>query len=248
LHAGAHLSEHAAYGRIEAARAARRCPRILDLLADGSITLTTVGLIAAHLTEENSAELLERVGHKSRRDVERIVAELRPRAAVPSTIRKLPAPAPSESISTSLATVDVHSLSNDDPVPPRVRANPRPIVAPLAPDLYKLQFTVSGETQDKLRRVQDLLRHSIPGGDLALIFDRALTLLFEATIRTKVAATSHSKQLSGTVTSTGRHVPASVKREVWCRDAAQCAFVGPQGRCRERGWLEFHHVVPYGRP
>lgn len=32
-----HLSEHAAYGRIEAARAARRFPLILELLADGSI-------------------------------------------------------------------------------------------------------------------------------------------------------------------------------------------------------------------
>jgi hypothetical protein len=36
-----HLSEHAAYGRIEAARAARRWPIILELLSDGAITLTT---------------------------------------------------------------------------------------------------------------------------------------------------------------------------------------------------------------
>ena len=41
-----HLSEHAAYGRIEAARAARRFPEILDRLADGALTLTAVGLLA----------------------------------------------------------------------------------------------------------------------------------------------------------------------------------------------------------
>src|SRR4029453_6308460 len=46
------LSEHAAYGRIEADRAARRFPLILDLLTDGSITLTTVGLLSQHLTPE----------------------------------------------------------------------------------------------------------------------------------------------------------------------------------------------------
>jgi hypothetical protein len=40
------LSEHAAYGRIEAARAARRFPVILALLATGDITLTAVGLLA----------------------------------------------------------------------------------------------------------------------------------------------------------------------------------------------------------
>src|SRR5688572_11087719 len=44
-----HLSEHAAYGRIEAARAARRFPIILDLFSNGSINLTTVGLLRPHL-------------------------------------------------------------------------------------------------------------------------------------------------------------------------------------------------------
>src|SRR5580765_8087629 len=48
-----HLSEHAAYGRIEAARAARRHPVILDMLAAGLVNLTTVCLLAPHLTEED---------------------------------------------------------------------------------------------------------------------------------------------------------------------------------------------------
>jgi len=64
-----HLSEHATYGRIEAARAARRFPVILDLLADGSITLTTVTLVASELTPENHREVLERARHKSKRDI-----------------------------------------------------------------------------------------------------------------------------------------------------------------------------------
>ena len=38
------LSEHAAYNRIEAARAARKFPAILDRLADGSLSLATVRL------------------------------------------------------------------------------------------------------------------------------------------------------------------------------------------------------------
>ena len=32
---------------------------------------------------------------------------------------------------------------------------------------YKVQFTVSGETHEKLREAQDLLRYCIPDGDLA---------------------------------------------------------------------------------
>ena len=87
-----HLSEHAAYGRIEAARAARRCPGVLDLLNDGSVTLTTITLLAAHLTADNHGDLLNEAKHKSKRDVEHIVARLRPQPAVPATVRKLPEP------------------------------------------------------------------------------------------------------------------------------------------------------------
>src|SRR5688500_5891969 len=54
-----HLSEHAAYNRIGAARAARRYPAILDLLADGMVTVTTVTLLAPHLTPDNHRALLE---------------------------------------------------------------------------------------------------------------------------------------------------------------------------------------------
>src|ERR687895_250257 len=48
-----HLSEHAAYGRIETARAARKWPVVLELLADGSLHLTAISLLAPHLTAEN---------------------------------------------------------------------------------------------------------------------------------------------------------------------------------------------------
>jgi hypothetical protein len=42
-----------------------------------------------------------------------------------------------------------------------------------------VQFTIGRETYEKLRRVQDLLRHRLPSGDPAAIFDRAITLLLE---------------------------------------------------------------------
>ena len=45
--------------------------------------------------------------------------------------------------------------------------------------------------------------------------------------------------------SSSRHVPAAVKREVWRRDGGQCAFIGAAGRCTERGFLEYHHRVPF---
>ena len=86
-----HLSEGAAYARIEAARASLRFPAILSGLADGTLTLSSVGLIARHLTDANCAAVLVEVRHKSKRDVEHIVAGLRPMPDVPTMVRKLPA-------------------------------------------------------------------------------------------------------------------------------------------------------------
>jgi hypothetical protein len=121
---------------------------------------------------------------------------------------------------------------------------PRAIVVPLAPERYKMQITISREAHDTLRRAQDLLRHVIPSGDPAAIVERALSRLVEDLERRKLAAVRHPHQ-AGTVKPGSRHVPAAVRREVWTRDEGRCAFVGTEGRCTERGFLEFHHVIPF---
>ena len=87
-----HLSEHAALGRIEVARAARRLPALLAHLEDGSVTVTNARLLAPHMTEANCHELLAAARHRSKREVEAIVSRLRPQPDVRSTVRKLPTP------------------------------------------------------------------------------------------------------------------------------------------------------------
>jgi 5-methylcytosine-specific restriction endonuclease McrA len=272
-----HLSEHAAYGRIEAARAARRFPVILELLANGSITLTTVTLLAPHLTSTNVCAVLEAARHKSKREVERQVASLRPRPDVPFSIRKQPtpplaapcaplaidgrlatpapaSPAPPPSSPRASSSTPPHrdtTLAADAPSPRTLAPPPhtpsrRSVVEPLAPERYKIQVTVAVETVEKLRRVQDLMRHTLPNGDPAAIIDHALTLLLAHLERTALAATDRPRA-SRPASARSRHIPAAVRRAVWARDEGQCTFVGPEGRCRERGFLEFHHIEPYAR-
>src|SRR3989442_9484937 len=84
------LSEDAACSRIEAARACRRFPVILDRLASGEMTLTSVRLLGRHLTPENHQAVLARAGRRSRPEIEALVAELAPRPDVPTSVRKLP--------------------------------------------------------------------------------------------------------------------------------------------------------------
>jgi 5-methylcytosine-specific restriction endonuclease McrA len=244
-----HLAEHAAYNRIEAARAARRFPAILSLLADGHIHLSAVRLLAPHLTEANHGDVLREATHKSKREVEELVARLRPRPDAVSSVRKLPTAVPFVEANSNPATsqADVVSERAAVCVTPRdilSHPTPRPKIEPLAPERYKVQFTASRETYDKLRQVQDLLRHRLPGGDPAAIFDRALTLLLEDLKKQKLAVTERPRATRSTAPRS-RHVPASVRRTVWARDGGRCRFEGPAGRCGETGRLEFHHVVPY---
>ena len=297
------LAEHAAYNRIEAARASRRVPAILDLLADGSLNLSTVRLLAPHIRPDNLESLVSMAKGKSKRDVEALVARLAPRPDVAASVRKLPAPvasaevpppvplgAPQPAVPTAAASATREAFT-DEPattpaaslgsapagglahhssppassltLPPTAAGNPRAmpsdtsaasppdrpaqraVVTPLAPERYRVQFTVGEATHEKLRRVQDLLRREIPDGDPGAIFDRALTLLLEDVARKKVALTSQPRNARATATRS-RHIPARVKRAVWLRDGGRCAFVASAGRrCNERAFLEFHHREPY---
>jgi 5-methylcytosine-specific restriction endonuclease McrA len=245
-----HLSEHAAYARIEAARAARKLPVIFKLIADGSLHLTAITLLGRHLTEENHQAVLAAARHKSKRDIEEIVATLRPQPAVPSSVRKLPAPKAASTTGDTAppliapenvrGAVLTENVALRSPSPHMKHQMP---ITPLAPERYKIQCTVSRETHDKLRQIQDLMRHRVPDGDVATIVDCALTLLLTELRKSRHAAVAQPKRQGCHLR--GRHIPALVKRLVWERDGGQCAFVGTTGRCSERGFLEYHHLVPY---
>lgn len=233
------LSESAAYTRITAARAARSFPTILTRLADGAVTLTTVSLLAAHLTDENHDALLDAATHKSKREVERLVACLDPQPDVVSSLRRMAVPTQIKSAPTTLDA----AIQPPRPAPSGPR---RAVVAPLSAERYLLKVTLSEEAHSKLERISDLLRHVVPDGDPAVIVDRALTVLLEQLEKAKIGATLRPQAVPRS-TASSRHVPAAVKRAVWKRDEGRCAFVGAAGRCPETGFLEFHHVVPFAR-
>ena len=89
-----HLSEHEAYLRITAARASRKHPMLLEMLSDGRLHLTAIGMLAPHLTEGNRETLLARACLRSKRQIEELLVELSPKPDVPAGIRKLPAVSP----------------------------------------------------------------------------------------------------------------------------------------------------------
>jgi hypothetical protein len=232
-----HFSEDAACNRIEAARLVRRFPVVLPLLQDGRLSLTTLRLLGPQLGSDDPAELLAAASWKSRREVEVLIARRAPKALVPPSIRKLPEP-------RTMPGAALAELQRPAPAP-AAHPSRRAALAPLSEDQFKVTFTARAETCRKLKLAQDLLRHQIPDGSPAEIFDRALSVLLEELARRKAAACSRPRPSAGSRLGS-RHIPAEVRRAVWLRDGGRCAFVARSGRrCGEGGFLEFHHRKPY---
>jgi hypothetical protein len=269
------LAEHAAYNRIEAARASRRFPPLLDLLADGSMNLSTVRLLAPHLQTGNFESLVALAKGRSKREVEVLVAHLAPQPDVTASVRKLPAPSPpltvrlergqptapwpagvpfaqgqplaalptelppAAAVATTLGPAgrppsaapaepsrrsgdSAHASSSDAPAPAATLS--RPVVVPLAPGRYRVQFTVGEATHRRLRQAQDLLRREIPDGDPAAIFDRALALLLADVQGRKQAALRPPQRAS----SSGR-TPAFEEAARANASAPRSAASAPEG-------------------
>ena len=200
-----HLSEAEAYLRIAAARASRERPVLLTMLADGRLHLSAIAKLAPHLTPENKDALLRRAAHKSKREIEELIAELAPRPDAPAVMRRLPArraqsaPAPVGSLGRGgvapalelrpdgvvacASQLRPDAVASAGPELGLVGVAARPgscpsrstVVEPLAPARYKVQFTASAALHDKLERLQALMRSSVPDGDLAAIIEQAVT-------------------------------------------------------------------------
>jgi hypothetical protein len=271
-----YLSDAEAYLRITVARVSRRFPVVLAMLADGRLHLSAIARLAPHLRDEGGEALLARAAHRSKRELELLIAELAPSPDVPSTMRRLPAAPSPAAVEFRPDGVGIRELGSrpvlgatlaaDPPsVPsapaatpaasgaPPTRACPPSspgVLAPLAPARYKVQFTASEELHGKIERARALLRHQIPDGDLALVVDRAMTLLVRELERARFAATPAPRKGASEAdpTPSSRRIPDPIRRAVWTRDGGQCTFCDRHGRrCPARERLEFHHLVPFAR-
>ena len=104
-----HMSEDVAYKRIKAARAARRFPAIFEAVATGRLHLSAVVLLAPHLTEHTAKELLAAAVHRTKAEVERLLAERFPQPDVRAWVEAIP-PAPPIPPSGQQAPGPVESL------------------------------------------------------------------------------------------------------------------------------------------
>jgi hypothetical protein len=98
------------------------------MLADGRLHLTAVAKLAPHLTAENREALLARAVHRSKREIEELLAKLAPRPDAPAGVRRLPSRPVAVTVSASLVPASPVSAS-PGPAPGSAAARP-----PTGPD------------------------------------------------------------------------------------------------------------------
>ena len=176
-----HMSEDSAAKRIQAARAARKFPAIFDAVEQGRLHVSGVGLLAPHLARENVTELIAAAAHKTSADIRLLLAERPPQPDAPTLVMAIESagasgPEGQEHVCESgeqhaLAHVEVHDGHLAAwPVAPD---GPRGRVTPLAPQRFKVEFTLDGDAHRDLVEAQALLGRAVSTGDVAEVFKRA---------------------------------------------------------------------------
>jgi hypothetical protein len=134
--------------------------------------------------------------------------------------------------------------------------HPRPL-EPLAKGRYKVQLTADTEFKNKLELARDLMRHTLPNGDLSTIMTRALDCLIDQLMKRRFGA-KRSPNASGTPkpvaakppppSKPASEVSRATRREVLDRDGLRCSFRSDEGiQCEARAWLEDDHIHPRAR-
>ena len=266
------MSESEAQRRIAVARLVRSFPVAGGYLERGEIHLCALYELHKHLNEDNYEELLREAVGKTTKAVAEILAARFPKPDVHACIEPLaPQPALPVEAMEMVAPSDVGLPATATATATATGTAPaqvRPRVEPLSASRYRVELTVSAETKAKLERVQELMRHRNPSGDLEKIVEASIDLLVTKLEKERLGKTTRckGKRPSTTTVADGAdgadgatisaahhpakpsrraHVARAVQREVWTRDAEQCTYVDAEGnRCPARGFLELDHIDP----
>jgi hypothetical protein len=152
-------------------------------------------MLAPYLTGEAADELLAAATHKSKLEIEQLLAERFPKPDLPTRVEAL-------SPTSLLLSTDPSAPGrmNDEPAPGRVEEQlapgpvenivDRPQVRALAPRRFGVEFTIGQRVYDKLCSIQAHLGHHVPKRNMEELFERALDALALQIEKRKFAATT----------------------------------------------------------
>lgn len=268
---GLGYSASAAKRRICTARCIVRFPEVLGLLKSNDVNLSTVTQVSRILRPDNAGAVLARIRGKSQREVEAIVAEYEPLAALPrervrTVVVRVPARTvtdlkPDARASTSSAQHEDRreALANEHAVASQDRNGPE-CATPSQPAMQFerrafVQFSAREEVMSKLEDVRALASHRLA---INAPLEQLVEFLADYFIaredpkarqqRRETKQQPATKTMPHSERKNPRHIPAITRDQVFIRHKQQCTFIGPDGtRCGSAHVLQVDHVQPVAR-
>lgn len=234
------LCEGEAWNRICAARVAVKYPQVLELIAEGRVTLTAVRMITPVLGETGEVGLLEKICGKTTREVDRIVAGVRPRKDC------------GERVTVKGKVVEAAALVFGEGCANRaVKTEKRDKIAFVTEARVRVEFSAQEGLAAKIERAKVVAK----AGSIEEVLEKALEEYLERHDPARKAARNVGKGARGglAVSETGKIVnkrkfSAAVRHTALVRSGGRCEAVGENGRrCEAKAYLEFDHVKPWAR-
>ncbi|MDC0359020.1 HNH endonuclease [Oligoflexia bacterium] len=250
-------SEPAANRRISSARVLNRFPELYDLLLKQEVSLTTLSLVSGVITEQNKSSIIEQIKGKSRREVELVIATLRPKKPVRDSIKPVAVPVQKsnpvglfeKTDSTEEKGSGEHNqldgaFSGEGESAPSTGTSE-------CSQKYELRFAVSSDVMDKYREVQSLLSGKYPmGANMEAVLSEVLECYLEKKSPDRRAKRREKRVaiVQKPIRQDNRYVPQGIKDKVYVRDDFRCTYVSPSGvRCSCKWHLQIHHKNPFAK-
>jgi len=265
------LADPSAARRIRTARCVARFPQLYPLLESGELNLTVVSMVSRYLKPGNVEEVIKRIRGRSKREVERIIAEYEPRAALPpDRVRIVVIPAPPASSPAASRQLTVTGDSEKAPIlddaitvvmngmqgrgvesaPPK-----RDTEAIQFERLARVEFTAHEELMDRLQRIRSIASHRLPANaSLEQLIDFMAGYFLEREdpaqreMRRELrAAKRRDIREKPARDGNPRKMPARTRDQVFVRDK-QCTYMSPDGtKCGSTHVLQIDHITPVAR-
>ncbi|MFI5349092.1 MAG: HNH endonuclease [Elusimicrobiota bacterium] len=209
--------------------------------------MTTVSLLAPHLTWNNHRRLIREASGKSVREVEALIASFSAAPPIAERVRFIGAAPVITAVSPAPDAPDLFIISAaSSAVPPA--SSTTAISAPPAdgqPKTLRVQFSFTANEIffREVERAKELLRHQSPAGRLEDVFEAAVTALLD-----KIDPERRIRRGRARVSPYRRRISPAQRDAVWRRDGGRCVYRSSDGRvCGARAGLQIDHILPWAR-
>ncbi len=263
------FSEPAATRRIRTARVLARYPRLHDMLQSGDVNLTTASMVLRLLKPDNADAIFGRIKGKSKREVERIIAELEPTAVLPPdrvqplivAVVRTAENAPVTSAGDREKSPNLGVVGSIVECAPSASTSCSAALTESDTSrgaieferFARVEFTAHESLMLKLERIRSLLSHRLPmNASLEQLIDYIADYVItredpNARHQRREARASAQQEAETRGSNNPRHISAQVRDEVYLRDK-RCTYVGPDGkRCESTAVLQIDHINPVAR-